>query len=154
MVFHTRNLKMWAVCCGERKKVWESACGHKNCYNDMEDWWGQRGKGNKTTFHLLFIGTSPWNKLFIGCKFCFRWNWVIHQKRLTFMQPGGWELWAKLSGRVNISFISAIQTPFELGLYKGYLLIILLTWKENNREKTQKIQSFILPLAKQLLAEP
>lgn len=122
LVFHTTNLKMWILCCGCRNKVWEHAWRYKSCCNDVEDWWGQ--KGAKTTFHLLFFGTAPWNKLFAETTFCCRWNWMIHSKiwpeyTLTVMQSGGWELWAKLSGRVNISFISAMQSSLELGLYKG-----------------------------------
>lgn len=49
---------------------------------------------------------------------------MIHSKicpenTLAFMQSGGRELRAKLSGRVNISSVSAMQSSLELGLCKG-----------------------------------
>lgn len=56
-VFHTRNLNMWAVCCGERKKIWESACGHKSCCNDMGDCWGQRE--TKLPFIFCLLAQAP-----------------------------------------------------------------------------------------------
>lgn len=87
-------------------------------------WRTAEDKGSQNYLSSMFIGTGPRSKLSAGTKFCFRWNWMIHSKiwpenTLAFMQSGRWELQVKLSGRVNRSFISAIQSSLELGVYKG-----------------------------------